>query len=100
MKKLIYIISGLLFLAVTSCNKEVFKPRSCGDEQTEVMWKSAEVKGEEGSNGGKQSSVNDKANTGDSGASTGTSTSDENNSDSGITDPNNDPDSAKRKGKK
>lgn len=97
MKKIVIIVSGLLFLAVTSCQKEVIKPVTT-DAASGIEWKSDNALDQRDTKGNKQSSDFDKAydpNSEGSGAS-----NEGQSSGSGITDPNNDPDSAKKKGKK
>lgn len=89
MKKITYIIFGLSLLAVTSCQKEVISPRTHGCF-SDVEWK----------NGSDDKSHNqgiDKA-TNSSGGAVDTSTG-ETSGDGSITDPNNDPDATKKKGK-
>ena len=86
MKKITYIVFGLSLLAVTSCQKEVISPRTHGCF-SDVEW-----------NDGKG---HDEGIDKSTGTSTGTvdTGSDDTSGDGSITDPNNDPDATKKKGK-
>ncbi len=92
MKKVSYIVIGLFILAVTSCQKEVIAPLSHTDA-SEVEWKSDETKDQ-------GSSVDSRSNGSNKSLSTSSGESDSSGGGSGaITDPNNDPDANKKKGK-
>lgn len=98
MKRVSYIVFGVVFLALASCQKEVIMPNDPARNASDIEWEST---GKEGSKSGS----NDKAldtnpnNSGiDDAADSGTDDGSAN--DGGITDPNNDPDAAKKKGKK
>lgn len=93
MKKLIYIIVGLVFVAVTSCQKEVIQPNYGNNSSFLDSQKTAiDVIPTPTST----SSTNTQETSTSSGSViTGGGTTD----DGSITDPNNDPDKAKKKGK-
>ena len=99
MKKISYIAFGVAFLALASCQKEVVMPNDPARNASDVEWKSADF--EMGKSDAKGSSSHDKVFV-DPNAGSGNSanTNDSGTDDSGITDPNNDPDAAKKKGKK
>lgn len=100
MKKLSYIIFGLLFWAVSSCQKEAIAPVS-ERNASDVIWRSADTRDSGDAFSDKKSTVEDKGvdsnGTGESGSGFSGETGD---SGGGITDPNNDPDSTRKKGKK
>ncbi|MFN5417479.1 MAG: hypothetical protein ACK5B9_10515 [Flavobacteriia bacterium] len=91
MKKITYIVFGLSLLAVTSCQKEVISPRTHGCF-SDVEWK-------DGSDDKSQDEGIEKA-ANSSGGSVDTNTgAGDTSGDGSITDPNNDPDATKKKGK-
>lgn len=99
MKKTSYIIIGLFILAVTSCQKEVIAPLSHTDA-SKVEWISTDSSNtntsDERSNGSEKSSSNGSSNPGEvTVGNSGLNFS----GGSEITDPNNDPDANKKKGK-
>lgn len=97
MKRVSYIVFGIAFLALASCQKEAFRPGTPGHEASEIEWKSDGLDGEKSSDKA-FSSAYDKSGDTNGNTSTNPDTGDTDNS--GITDPNNDPDAAKKKGKK
>ncbi|MCE3295564.1 MAG: hypothetical protein K0R65_1278 [Crocinitomicaceae bacterium] len=101
MKRISYIVFGVAFLALASCQKEVFQPNDPARNSSDIELKSSEFSLDK--DNGKRSSSHDKVSTDPNAASSGNTggTGNEGSTDdSGITDPNNDPDAAKKKGKK
>lgn len=92
MKKVSYIVFGLVVLALASCQKEVITPRNHGCF-SDVEWKMDDSRINDNSSD-KTSDDFEKA----LGSSSSSDDSGSTNSGSTITDPNNDPDS-KKKGK-
>ncbi|MES2588492.1 MAG: hypothetical protein V4622_05875 [Bacteroidota bacterium] len=91
MKKVTYIVLGLSLVAVFSCQKENIKPNASLDSAQGVEWTTTD------SNSDNEKSLG-SGNT--SGTDTGTATSGSGLGTEGdITDPNNDPDKIKKKGK-
>ena len=104
MKKVSYIVFGVVFLALASCQKEVIQPNDpARNNASDIEWKSAGFVMDKGNTKGSvsQDKVVADPNAANSGNSNGSAnSSDGSTDDSGITDPNNDPDAAKKKGKK
>lgn len=96
MKKLKHIAIVLVLLAAVSCQKDNIMPAT-GTHSDQPSWKNDLIDESKSSSGKSESGYSDKSiGTDGSGVDTNTGTGD----DSGITDPNNDPDVSKRKGKK
>lgn len=105
MKRISYIVFGVAFLALASCQKEVIVPNDSARNASDVEWISSKEDSKNGSydkaadpNNSGSGSINGAASSDSGSGSSGSSDDDTN--DTGITDPNNDPDAAKKKGKK
>lgn len=93
MKKYSYIVLVVLAVAVSSCHKEVISPsESC--TSTRPNWESESDMNKQN---GKSSTSSDKA-LGDDDTNGGSIIIETGSSDTGITDPNKDPDANKHKG--
>jgi hypothetical protein len=101
MKSIKYIVLSLLFLSFFSCQKELIKPCDINHDTTQNYDGFITIDSQENQ---ERSSLNLKSSNA-SGSSSSSSNDDGSNDDNsndegGITDPNNDPDSNKKKGGK